>query len=824
LNPESVVSSCPSLETLSRLGFDSTDEERFRDLEQHIEGCRSCQAALERLARGESARGDGCAEVVAGGTALPQIPGFVIEQELGRGGMSVVYRAWQPRLMRRVALKLMAGGPAATPEARARGLREARSIGRVRDPRVVHLHDVGELDGTLYLVLEYVPGGSLKNRLRRPLPPGVSALLVEQIAGAVAAVQRAGLLHLDLKPSNILLDSSPDSAWELACPRVADFGISRLGGEPGLSQTLLGGPWGTPSYMAPEQLEPIHPAVGPPTDVYALGVILYELLTGRPPFQAASVLETLEQVRDQDPVPLRRINPALPRDLETVCSVCLQKPLERRYATVEALADDLLRWREGLPIKARPLGVVQRAWRLSRRRPLTAGLIAALALTLLCGLLGMFILWQRAESERRLAKRSLDVATANYDVASRALNQISEVAIATLKEPGRAYKIPAYLQSAMEIARSHQLELLHENPLKWQGREQLAILDTLLGSAYRYLERSAEAQLLLDEAIELWEARLAEGTDPELARQQQVRALSELGPILVLDPRAANLIRWSSRVDTVADCLVRSPRYVGQVFDLCRIGRKMADSLATSGASGLANDLLDSDRRRFEAFDRSGPRTLEVSLCKALTLAALGKEDADIQAARPGNDDVRPGSPGRRMLIRALAELAFRRSALRRPGIPLDEPGEDDKAWAERLIQFLRNRCPGLGLADTTVPTIAWGMNELIGGAAMEQRRVDKFNAACLTAGRMKAFSRATLALYPDHAEPALLLCEAYLQDAKNAWRSDDRAAVRQALEKSLEAAIRASSIDPGSEEAHNFVVDRRQRLARLEAGVSGSR
>jgi len=576
--------------------------------------------------------------------------------------------------------------------------------------------------------------------------------------------------------------------------------------------------------MAPEQLEPIHPAVGTPTDVYALGVILYELLTGRPPFQAASVLETLEQVRDQDPVPLRRINPALPRDLETVCSVCLQKPPERRYATVEGLADDLRRWREGLPIKARPLGVVQRAWRLAGRRPLTAGLITALALTILCGLLGMFVLWQRAESERRLAKRSLDVATANYDVASRALSQISEVALATLKEPGSAYPTPVYLQSAMEIARTHQLELLQKNPVQWHGREQLAVLDSLLGSAYRSRERFGDAQLLLDEAIELWETRVAEGTDPELARQQQLRALSELGPLLVLDPRAATLVRWSTRVDTVSDCLLRSPRYLGEVFDLCRIGRKMADSLAANGANGLANDLLDADRRRFEAFDRSRPGSLEVMLCQAVTLAMIGKEGADIQAARPGNDDVRPGSPGLRMLIRALAELAFRRSGLGRPGIPPDDPGVDDKTWAGSVVRFLRNRCPGLGLADTTVPAIAWAMNELIGGAAVDQRRVGRFNDACRTAGRMKALARTLATLYPDHTEPALILCEAYLQDAKNAWRSDDHAAVQQALRKSLEAAIRASSIDPGSEEAHHFVVDRRQRLARLEAGVSGSK
>ncbi len=186
---------------------------------------------------------------------LPHIPGFDIEGELGRGGMGVVYRAWEPKLARTVALKIVPSGPMTGSRERKRWLAEARCVTRVRHPNIVQIHDAGEAGGWLYLVLEFVPGGSLKERLRGPVPPRAAAELMRPVAAAMTAVHTAGLLHLDLKPSNILLDSAPEAAWKDASPKVADFGIARPLADREASSTSLAGPWGTPSYMAPEQVD-----------------------------------------------------------------------------------------------------------------------------------------------------------------------------------------------------------------------------------------------------------------------------------------------------------------------------------------------------------------------------------------------------------------------------------------------------------------------------------------------------------------------------------------------------------------------------------------
>jgi eukaryotic-like serine/threonine-protein kinase len=306
----------------------------------------------------------------------PTLPGYEILDELGRGGMGVVYQARQVRLNRAVALKMILAGQHAGAEAAARFLAEAAAVAKLQHPNIVQIFHIDEHAGCAYFEMEYVGGGSLAARLDgTPRPPREAARLVETLAGAMAEAHRQGVVHRDLKPGNILL--TPEGV-----PKVADFGLAKLlNVESGLTRTdsVLG----SPSYMAPEQAEGRTKDVGPAADIYALGAILYELLTGRPPFRGATVLETLQQVKTAEPVPPSRLVPGLPRDLETIALKCLQKEPSKRYGSATALAEDLRRFQAGESILARPVGSLERAWRWCQRNPALAGLMAAVATLLL---------------------------------------------------------------------------------------------------------------------------------------------------------------------------------------------------------------------------------------------------------------------------------------------------------------------------------------------------------------------------------------------------------------------------------------------------------
>jgi eukaryotic-like serine/threonine-protein kinase len=305
-----------------------------------------------------------------GDGSLPTVPGYDVEEVLGRGGMGVVFRARHLRLNRPVALKMLLAGPYAGPRERERFRREAEAVARLRHPNVVQVHDVGDADGRPYFTMEYLEGGSLAQRLAgTPLPARQAAALLATLAGAVQAAHEQGVVHRDLKPANVLLTAD-------GTPKVGDFGLARrLDGEATLTRT--GAAVGTPSYMAPEQAAGKATAVGAAVDIHALGAILYELLTGRPPFRTETEAETLRQVVGQDPVPPSRLNARVPRDLETICLKCLHKEPCHRYATAGEAAQDLDRFLRGEAIAARPEGPVGRLARRVRRRPALSAALAA---------------------------------------------------------------------------------------------------------------------------------------------------------------------------------------------------------------------------------------------------------------------------------------------------------------------------------------------------------------------------------------------------------------------------------------------------------------
>jgi serine/threonine protein kinase/Flp pilus assembly protein TadD len=385
------------------------------------------------------------------GTAGPlpgigrRVGGYELLEVIGRGGMGVVYKARQSGLNRVVALKMIQGGPYAAPDATARFGREAEVVARLQHPNIVQVFEVGDHDGCPFLAMEYVAGGSLDQRLAgSPLPARAAAVLIEALARAGEFAHRRGVVHRDLKPANILFQphpatetvgpappdatevgiAAPSPAADLTrvTPKIVDFGLAKVpagAAAPTLSGTVLG----TPSYMAPEQARGDVKRVGPAADVYALGAILYECLTGRPPFRGETALDTLRLVLTQEPVPPAALNPRVPRDLETVCLKCLEKDSARRYATAGALADDLSHFLNNEPVLARPPSAAYQLRKFAQRNKALLAGTAAVFLALVAGLIGTGVGLVRAQAARDRAvnaeQDARDLLAESYAQAAR---------------------------------------------------------------------------------------------------------------------------------------------------------------------------------------------------------------------------------------------------------------------------------------------------------------------------------------------------------------------------------------------------------------------
>lgn len=355
--------------------------------------------------------------------AAPEsIEGYEILEVLGRGGMGVVYKARQHGLNRFVALKMIRSGRHAGPAEIERFRAESEVVAKLQHPNIVQIHSVGTTDGCPYFALEYVDGGSLAQKLQgNPLPGRAAAQLAKTLAEAMQYAHEHGIIHRDLKPANILLSGVGDSG-ELTYPqtpqasgsphapltgilKIGDFGLAKLI-DTDSGNTATGAILGTPNYMPPEQAYGRLRELGPTSDVYSLGAILYEMLTGRPPFLGATMLETLDQVRTQDPVPPRTFQQGVSVDLETICLKCLHKDPRKRYSSAAELALDLGRFLEGMPIKARRVGPLEQTWKWAKRYPAVAALITVLLLAT-PALIGLWI--QARSASANLVKANDDL-------------------------------------------------------------------------------------------------------------------------------------------------------------------------------------------------------------------------------------------------------------------------------------------------------------------------------------------------------------------------------------------------------------------------------
>ncbi len=416
---------CPRLDQLRELLAEEENSAAHAALESHLDVCAACRKAFQGLV-GEmegpwqrlrqatlpalrTTPGLGFLEDLKkrsplalwdGGAAVPlSVPGYELLEKLGQGGMGVVYKARQIDLDRLVALKMIPAGPNGTSVEAERFWAEAQAAARLQHPNIVQVYEVGMQKGLPYFSMELVDGGNLAQRLNNtPQPLREAVRLVATLAQAMEASHRQGVVHRDLKPDNVLFTRAGE-------PKISDFGLAkRL--EVSTGHTLEGSIVGTPGYMAPEQAQGKVKEIGPATDVYALGAILYEMLTGKPPFRAETSLETVLQVIHDEPVPPRQLRPKVPRDLETICLKCLQKEPHRRYSSAGDLAEDLTRFRNGDPIRARPVSKIEKVRRWCCKHPARAGLILALTLLLatLAGIMGTAVVAQRQTQYRTQAE------------------------------------------------------------------------------------------------------------------------------------------------------------------------------------------------------------------------------------------------------------------------------------------------------------------------------------------------------------------------------------------------------------------------------------
>jgi WD40 repeat protein/serine/threonine protein kinase len=424
-----VLIQCPPKDDLLAFHRGTLAESAVEEVGDHLETCPACEALLQSFEAlndpllaalrvsatishpGSSLRRAPKAEPDPALAAnWPALPGYEIVDTLGRGGMGVIYKARQLRLNRTVALKRLAY----TNERQlARARREAETLARLQHPNIVQIFEILEHEGRVYLALEFVDGGPLSARLDgKPQAAETSAQLIETLARAIHHVHQRGIVHRDLKPSNVLLADSageafqPDllsgAAWAGALPKITDFGIAKQLRQDD-SDTRDGDVIGTPSYMAPEQAGGEASTIGPATDVYGLGVLLYEMLTGRVPLLDLNVVDTLLRVRHEEPVPPRRLQPRVPHDLDTICLKCLHKEPSQRYRDAEALADDLRRFLRHEPIRARPTPAWQRLRKWIRRSPAIAALTLLVLVTAALGFSLVVWQWRRAENQAILA-------------------------------------------------------------------------------------------------------------------------------------------------------------------------------------------------------------------------------------------------------------------------------------------------------------------------------------------------------------------------------------------------------------------------------------
>lgn len=616
-------SNCPDRQSLQLLLDLGLPTELNRLVSTHVNSCANCKLILDELSRASTFRELGPTQpnaaqlsqgflkrlkshgpqhgeptVVRPPSLSPTIPGYEIMEELGRGGVGVVFKAIQIAIHRTVAVKVLIACERATGPELERFRYEARAAGTLNHPNVVQVFEVGECNLGPYVVLEFVRGGTLSQFMHhRPQPAKQAATLVRQIADAVVAAHENGIIHRDIKPSNVLLGD---------VPKLTDFGLAKLLNHDA-SQTQSGMILGTPSYMAPEQARG-NKSIDARTDVYGMGALLYDMLTGRPPFQSAQPIDTLFEVVNHAPIAPRLLEQSVPRDLEAVCLKCLEKEPSKRYATALELKVELDRFLNGETTTARPVGIAGQIWKLALRNPVISGLVVTTAFVATVSLIALSILYSKSERDRSVAESQREVAirerTRSEDArkGTSALNQFlldQFLAAPSLRENGKgrdvtvlqmvdsaSEKIDAQFADQPEIAASlhdsvgetfqqfgeYEKSVQHHRSALQLRRKVLGVEAVLSLSSELALAHLHSLRNQLDEATELL-AHAVPSLTQQLGPDERTR-LAALHELAVIERKKQNF--------------QQAKDYYQEVFDRSKASLGDADPLTSQAILGLA--------------------------------------------------------------------------------------------------------------------------------------------------------------------------------------------------------------------------------------------
>lgn len=662
------IAQAPSPPSTQRAGAETPPPDIYATMAREIPGTTAGASAA-------SASMPPVGPAVAG-LPFDRIGEYDILDKIGHGGMGLVLKARQRRLKRIVALKLIKLGQLAEEQEVARFLVEARAAAHLKHPNIVAVYDVGEHQGSPFFTMEYVEGQSLHKLIsERPLQPQRAAIIIRKLALAVGYAHEAGILHRDLKPQNILLDKYEE-------PKITDFGLATNAQE-NSQLTATGTVLGTPSYMPPEQARGKHEEMGTWSDVYSLGATLYETLVGRPPFTAATLGETLQQVMTVDPVSLRSLNPAVPRDLETICLKCLEKSPARRYQTGNELAEELQRYLDDRPILARPTSRTEKFVRWCRRNPFIAGSIAAVSVAAVVAIISLWIGLSQAVAAKEQAVAAKEEADEALNEAmgmiDRLLLKISgetlfnqpgmlevragiqkdaissyERVLSKLEKSQRMPEKIAVVKSSMGVMKlqlgqhkeglslvneaSETLEKMHrENPQSTKLLTYLSSVKTDIGKYY-FDQRNYElATEPLQQALSLRKERVELEPNDIEAGQLLANAEMNLGTLKdALRQAPAALALLESADKRRSELLRKQPGNNGVLRDRAKGLSNIGLLHAQQGKLNEAEKYYEQARQAFDTLDASKDRQLD----DFLNLGICWKNLGDFAAIRNGKDDL----------------------------------------------------------------------------------------------------------------------------------------------------------------------------------------